>query len=150
MSEEKDNQDLAIKKTIEFYIEHNHFGKLLGKRIEVIKAGEIRYSLTVRKEHQALPNVAHGGLVAGLMDGVLGAAALTSVAAEDKFISTVEFKIHFFKPLKVGEKLIGTGRVISRGKRILISEGEIHSKGELVAKGIGTFNAYPASKVERA
>jgi len=90
-------------------------------------------------------------MLAAMMDGVLGVAALSLSASENKLVSTVEFKINYFKPVHLSDNLTGYGRVDHKGKRIIISSGEIYNQNkELVAKGMGTFNAYPFDKSDVA
>jgi uncharacterized protein (TIGR00369 family) len=96
----------------------------------------------------ATPTTAHGGIIAGYMDAVLGLAALYVSSENACLVSTVEFKINFISPVRVGDVLIGEGRVISKGKRIIVAEGKIYQagSGDLVATATGTFNAYPYEK----
>jgi len=47
----------------------------------------------------------------------------------------------------MGDCLDAHAKVIHSGNRIMVCEGTIvNQNGELVAKGIGTFNAYPVEK----
>ena len=94
------------------------------------------------------PNTAHGAAIAGLMDCVLGLSALSDAITKDNLTSTVEFKINYIRPVKLGEELIGQGKVVHKGKSLIISSGEIRIAGsnELVAMGQGTFNTYPFAK----
>lgn len=133
---------------IKIYQQTNEFGKLHGMELQKFEADEILYKLVVKKEHLATPTTAHGGLVAAYMDGVLGLAALYVSSEDACLVSTVEFKINYLKPVKLGDVLIGRGTVISNGKRIIICQGEIfqESSNEKVAIGTGTFNAYPYEK----
>jgi uncharacterized protein (TIGR00369 family) len=137
-------RDLLIKT----YQQTNEFGKLYGMELEKFEADEILYRLEVKKEHLATPTTAHGGLVAGYMDGVLGLAALYASSENACLVSTVEFKINYLKPVRLGDILIGRGIIISSGKRIIITQGEIINQAtqEKVAIGTGTFNAYPYEK----
>ena len=99
------------------------------------------------KKHLATPTTIHGGMIAAMMDGVLGVAALSLMALEEKLVSTVEFKINYFKPAILGDQLKGEGRVDHRGKRLISASGEImNQKGEILAKAMGTLNAYPIEK----
>ena len=136
-----------MEELLQYYNTNNEYGKLLGKQLDIISEGHIRYQLVVKPEFQALPGVAHGGLMASMMDGLLGVAALSKVASDGKFVSTVEFKINFFKPIKVGDLLFGEGTVIQAGKSILVAEAWIKVKDEMVAKGMGTLKSYPAHLV---
>jgi uncharacterized protein (TIGR00369 family) len=133
---------------IKIYQQTNEFGKLHGMELQKFEADEIVYKLEVKKEHLATPTTAHGGLIAGYMDGVLGLAALYASSENACLVSTVEFKINYLKPARLGDVLIGKGTIISNGKRIIITQGEIFNEAtnEKIAIGTGTFNAYPYEK----
>jgi uncharacterized protein (TIGR00369 family) len=136
---------------LEKYNEVNAFGALLGLELTVIKPGEVEYRMEITKDHLSNPYAAHGGAVAALMDGILGVSAMSLSAEDHKLVSTVEFKLNFFAPIHEGDVLIGRGKVIFAGKRLMSSEGTIYSENrnmEVVCKGLGTFNAYPANKNE--
>ncbi len=112
------------------------------------ESDEIRYRLKITKSHLATPTTAHGGVIAAYMDGILGVAALYVSSEQGKLVSTVEFKINFLSPVKEGDVLIGIGKVISKGNRIIIASGEIVNEltEQKVAIASGTFNAYPYEK----
>ena len=134
---------------IEKYSRYNHFGRLLGMELTEIAQGKISYRLTVTEQHLATPNAAHGGLIAALMDGMLGVASLSLVANDNKVVSTVEYKTSFYSPALLGDVLEGKAWVDKPGKRILFTMGEIiaiNRNNIVIAKGNGTFNAYPAEK----
>lgn len=131
------------------YDQYNHFGKLLGMELTEIGGGKITYRLKISEKHLATPNAAHGGVIAALMDGMLGVAALSAVAQDNKVVSTVEYKTNFFNPALLGDVLEGKAWVEKAGKRIIFSAGEItavNRDNTIIAKGMGTFNAYPAEK----
>lgn len=132
---------------IETYKRTNRFGDDLGMQLSIVQPGEIEYKLVVSDKHMATPVAAHGGVIATLMDGTLGVAALSLVVEQGKVVSTIELKLNFLSPARLGDTLIATGKVVQAGSRIIYAEGEIRNqKNELVAKGSGTFNAYPAEK----
>jgi uncharacterized protein (TIGR00369 family) len=138
---------ISQQKLIELYNKNNHFGTLLGMEFELIKPGEIKYFLQVKKELLATPTAMHGGAIAAFMDAIIGVAALSAVAEEQKVVSTVEFKINYLKPAIINDRLIGTGKVIQKGNRIIITEGKIYnSQNEIIAIATGTLNAYPFEK----
>ena len=133
-----------MEKLLEIYNQVNQFGLENGFKLTVIKPGEITYEMEVLEKHLATPKTIHGGMIAAMMDGVIGVPALSLVAAEGKLVSTVEYKINYFKPAFLSDKLIGKGRVDHQGKRIIHTSGEIYNQNnEIIAKAIGTFNAYP-------
>lgn len=136
-----------IDQLIEKYKETNHFGELLGMELVSYDEGRVRYEMEIKQKHLATPKACHGGAISALMDGLLGVTALTIASKNQCVVSTIEFKLNFLKPVLEGDKIIGTAKILSAGKRIIIVEGELHNqKGELISKGQGTFNAYPKEK----
>lgn len=132
---------------IELYNKVNNFGKENGLELTIVKPGEIIYEMTIQEKHLATVQTAHGGMIAAMMDGVIGVAALSAVADEGKLVSTVEYKLNYFAPVYLGDKLTGKGRVDNKGNRIIFTSGEIYNQhNKVIAKGIGTFNAYPYEK----
>src|ERR1700752_5197415 len=105
---------------IEKYIANNYFGKLLGMEFKIISDGHLEYYITINKNHLATPTTAHGGLIAALIDGALGVAALSSVHKENKVISTVEYKTNFLNPALLNDELKAVAKVEQKGKRIII------------------------------
>ncbi|MDQ3192248.1 MAG: PaaI family thioesterase [Bacteroidota bacterium] len=142
-----------MEKLLEIYHKINKYGEVNGMKVKVIEPGHIVYEMEIKDQHMATPVAAHGGAVAGFMDGVLGVAALSSSALEEKLVSTIEFKINFLNPVYKSDILIGTGKVEQKGNRIIIASGEIVCKNrdnKLIAKAIGTFNSYPFAKADFA
>ena len=134
---------------IEKYISHNHFGKLLGMDFKVVSDGHLEYFITITKNHLATPTAAHGGLIAALIDGALGVAALSSVYKENKVISTVEYKTNFLNPALLNDELKAVAKVEQKGKRIIVVSCDVFATNRnntLIAKALGTFNAYDASR----
>jgi uncharacterized protein (TIGR00369 family) len=140
-----------MEKLLNIYNQVNQFGKENGLKLTIISPGEITYKMEVLPKHLATPKAIHGGMLAAMMDGVLGVASLSAVALEKKLVATIEFKISYFSPALLGDVLTGKGVVDKKGKRIIYASGEIYNqKNELIAKAIGTFNAYPIQKSDLA
>lgn len=134
---------------LEAYNTHNAFGRFLNMHFEVITPGQTRYHINIQKEFLATPKAAHGGLISALVDASLGTAALSAVAADNKVVSTVEYKLNFLKPSFEGDALEAIGTVITQGKRILVVKCDVfcvNRDRELIATALGTFNAYDAVK----
>jgi uncharacterized protein (TIGR00369 family) len=131
------------------YIETNSFGKLIGMDFKIIEDGIVECCLTIRKDHLATPIAAHGGVVSTLVDSALGLAGLSLVYKENKAVSTVEYKLNFLAPALLGDKLMARGKVEHKGKRIIITSCDVfcqNRENKLLAKALGTFNAYDASR----
>jgi len=137
-------QDLIIK-----YIENNHFGKLIGMDFKIVEEGLVEYFVTINKNHLATPNAAHGGLISSLVDAALGVAGLSAVYKENKVVSTIEYKMNFMGPALLNDELKAIGKVEQKGNRILIITCDVYAvnrNNTLLAKALGTFNAYDAAK----
>ena len=140
-----------MEKLLTIYNQVNKFGLENGFKLTVVNPGEIIYEMEVLEKHLATPKTIHGGMVAAMMDGVIGVAALSLVAPDGKLVSTVEYKLNYFRPAFLGDTLTGKGRVDHAGKRIISTSGEIYNQNnEIIAKAIGTFNAYPVEKSDVA
>ena len=131
-----------MNEIIDDYNENNLYGVWMGMDFNIQTPGEIEYFMEVKKHHQAVKNVAHGGSIAGMMDGVLGVAAFSAVQDVGEHVATVEFKINYLNPALVGDKLIGKGKVVRKGKKLLVVEGIISNENGIVAIATGTFSTY--------
>ncbi len=134
---------------IKKYNEHNAFGRLLGMHFKVISPGVTNYSLVITADHLATPLAAHGGLISALADASLGTAALSAVQHLQQVVSTVEYKINFIAPAFADDELLAIGTVEAQGKRLLVVNCSItcvNRGNKLIAKAMGTFNAYEAAK----
>ncbi|MDB0011546.1 PaaI family thioesterase [Crocinitomicaceae bacterium] len=139
--------DLNQNSIIQGYVKGNNFGRLIGMDFEIVEAGVIEYHIQIEEKHLATPIASHGGVVASLMDSTTGISALSLVCEDGFIVSTVELKLNFLAPVFLGDKLIGKSSVLSRGKRLIVTEAEVlNQDGKLVAKGMGTFNVYPLKK----
>ena len=138
-------EDNIVLKT---YNQWNKFGDLMQMHFSVIDKGEIAYYMTVTEEHLATPIAAHGGSLAALMDATLGVCALSEVCEEMKVVSTVNMNMSFLHPANLGDQLIGRGKVVKSGKRIIFVEAQIfNQKEQLIATGSATMNTYPVHKL---
>jgi uncharacterized protein (TIGR00369 family) len=142
---------LSIASMVAVYNQINHYGRSNGMELTVPVPGEADYRMTINEEHLSSPHTCHGGVLAGLMDSALGAAALTLAFTTQEFVSTVEFKMNFLHPVRLHDQLIARGRVDHAGNTLIVSSCVIYRVAEgqadlAVARGLGTFNRYPADK----
>ncbi len=132
---------------LKIYKEMNFFMKENGIEHKILKPGYTESNITILEKHLSSPNMAHGGVIASFLDSVMGFAALSVSIPDMKLVSTVEYKLNYFKPIYLKDVLVGKGTVLNKGNRIVVSKGEIYRNDELVAHAQGTFNAYPIEKV---
>lgn len=128
----------------------NKFDAHMGLHFHISGPGEVHYRLKLEDQHMSSPGFCHGAVLAGMMDAQLGLTALSSAVTEDKLCSTVELKTNFLQPAHHGDVLIGEGEIDYKGKTLVVVSAWLkrESDGELISKGMGTFNMYPMSKKE--
>ncbi|TGE27308.1 PaaI family thioesterase [Hymenobacter metallicola] len=141
-------QSFDVATLVAIYNQINHYGRTNGMQLQVASPGQVEYTMTVRPEHLSSPGTCHGGVIAGLMDSALGAAALTLSFQSGELVSTVEFKINYLHPVRLHDHLVARARVDHSGKTLVVSSAEITCANRelVVARGMGTFNRYPADK----
>ncbi len=71
--------------------------------------------------------------------------ALALLLDRNELCTTVEIKISYFLAVSSGTLTCDT-RIIHKGNRIATLESEVKQGKKLIAKAIGTFLVYPASK----
>ncbi|GAC1599212.1 MAG: hypothetical protein NVS3B25_25960 [Hymenobacter sp.] len=133
------------------YIRMNHYDRANGMALSVPAPGRAEYRMVVRDEHLSSPKTCHGGVLAGLMDAALGAAALSLAFTKLELVSTVEFKLNYLHAVHLHDTLLAKGVVDHAGNKLVVSSCVIYRVVEghedvAVARGLGTFNRYPASK----
>lgn len=132
------------KNLLDLYNQVNAFGRDHEMTYRVLDPGHIEYQFTPGTRHLATTTAVHGGMIAAYMDAVIGVAALSAVYHEGKLVATVEFKINFTAPATAGNQLTGTGKLIQKGRSMLVVKGDItNEQGTLIATAIGTLKAYP-------
>lgn len=77
-----------------------------------------------------------GGFLAAMLDDTMG-PALIATLDDNEFAPTLELKVNFIAPAKVGP-LVGRGRVVSRGGSVCVLEGELEQAGTLIARSSAT------------
>lgn len=129
----------------------NNYANDNGIVLTIDEAGIVTCTMKIEEKHLSSPNVCHGGVMAGFMDTVMGSAALSQVILSKFLVSTVEFKLNYFRPVYLNDDLIGKGKVIYHGKKLIYAEGEVYNAktNHLLAKGLGTFNTYPLHRKEK-
>ncbi len=137
---------------VALYNQINHYGRANGMALTVPAPGQAVYEMTIRDEHLSSPNTAHGGVLAGLMDAALGAAALSLAFVSNELVATVEFKMNYLHAVHLHDVLRAEAVVEHTGQRLLVSSCVVYrvaadgARGQAVARGLGTFNRYPADK----
>jgi len=131
---------------IEEYIKSNHFGAFIGMDFELLNPGKTLYTIEIKNQHLATPNMAHGGLISALLDASMGVGALSMVAMNNQVVSTVEMKVNFLRAVRLGDKIIATSILVRKGNNTIVMQSEARNQDDkLVAVSSGTFFVLPAA-----
>ncbi len=130
----KFNTDFDYKERVIQIFEQNHFGKHLHFKFHKIEAGRVSGEMPLINEHLQQDGFAHGGIILAISDLVAGLAAY-SITPPPFRVLTAEIKVSHLRP-GVGDKLIGYGYVLKRGKNLHFCEAEIFcgTPQKLIAK----------------
>jgi uncharacterized protein (TIGR00369 family) len=99
-------------------------------------AQRIRGTFKLAAEYQGGPGFIHGGIIATVLDEVMGKVnRFRGVHAV-----TAELNVEYLKPVKVDEDLIVEGHEVEKSGRNVILAGEIRNQsGQVLARGRGRF-----------
>jgi len=118
------------------------FNEYLGVKIVRESAGVAEATLDLGAHHLNLRGVAHGGVVTGLLDSVLGAAVISAIP-DDWWCATTSISTQFVDGAGAG-RLIGSGRVTRFGRHLAFASGEVRdSENRIIATAQGTWHLWP-------
>jgi uncharacterized protein (TIGR00369 family) len=113
----------------------------LGMRITDVGPGFVVCELPLRPELMNPAGVAHGAVVASLVDHVLGSAVI-ALLPPGTWPATLEFKLNYLAPAREGT-LSAWSEVRSISKRTAVVEVECTNAGRTVAVALGTIALTP-------
>ena len=116
------------------------FRKWLGLTYEVMEDDHAVVSLELNEDKRNVRDVAHGGIVASLIDVAMGtAAAGGNYSTWQRYVVTLELKVNYLAPAR-GSKLTATAKVVKGGARTFVVECRVMTDlGEECAMALGTF-----------
>jgi|WetSurMetagenome_2_1015567.scaffolds.fasta_scaffold10938_4 uncharacterized protein (TIGR00369 family) len=101
--------------------------------------GSVRSNLTIRSEFQGWPGVAHGGIIATLLDEVTARVYMND-STENKLMMTGKLEIRYRKPVPVGEPIEIVGMPGELNGRIATARGELRdANGTVLAEAVSTL-----------
>ncbi|MBT7611288.1 MAG: PaaI family thioesterase [Bacteriovoracaceae bacterium] len=143
---------MTPEELLSLYKKISNFDRHMGMHLTCVKqkdgGHELIYKMVIKKEHLSSPDSCHGGVLSAFMDAVLGVPVLTYAVGRDMLCSTVEFKMNFLGPAKLGDVIVGKNIIDFKGKSLVVSSATLVNEvtGAQIAKGMGTFNLYPTKK----
>lgn len=102
--------------------------------------------LVLDERFQGWEGVAHGGIVSTILDEVMA----WSVIGRDTWGVTARIAVEFKRPVPVGRRIRGEGRVTEDRRRLFRTAGSLvdAATGETLATGEATFVSAPPDQLE--
>jgi uncharacterized protein (TIGR00369 family) len=126
----------------------DNFGRLVGYKLVEIEPGRARTSLSIKKKHISPSGVTHGGVLSTFVDFSMGAALFLALPKGHR-CSTIEFKMNYLSPVKLGETILAEAKIKFKGKSHAVMECHVFRPKEEARKDIaisvGTYNLYPVN-----
>jgi uncharacterized protein (TIGR00369 family) len=110
----------------------------LGVRFVEMAPGRLVATMEVRDELLTPFKTLHGGVMAGLVDHVLG-CVLYPLMPRGQWAATTEFKLNYLAPVFGGATLRAESTVVTLGRRTAVVRVEVASGDQLVCVAQGTL-----------
>jgi uncharacterized protein (TIGR00369 family) len=110
----------------------------LGVRFTEMTPGRLVATLPVRDELLTPFKTLHGGVMAGLVDHVLG-CVLYPLMPRGQWAATTEFKLNYLAPVFAGATLRAESTVVALGRRTAVVQVEVTNGDQLVCVAQGTL-----------
>lgn len=122
---------LAEKERLRAIIKTIPFVQLLGLELEEIERGAATLRLEMRDELMRNGGIAHGGVLASLID-TASAFAVMSLLEPGKSTTTIDLTIQYLRPLTKG-KARAHARVLRAGRRVAVVSVDVTNDAEVLA-----------------
>ena len=96
---------------------------LIGVELGRIDPGEVEYRVAYRAELGQQNGFFHGGVVGGMAEAVMGAAAATLVAPGHNVVGA-EYKANLLAP-GLGPLLVARGSVVKPGRTLIVCRADV-------------------------
>jgi uncharacterized protein (TIGR00369 family) len=121
------------------------FNRLLGFELARVHRDGLTLQCRIRKELLNSVGVLHGGVAASLADTAVGSALFRHFGGK-RPVTTVEFKINYFRPVAEG-RLLARARFLRMGSTLCIGQVDlVDEQGREVGVAIVTYMFLDARK----
>lgn len=111
--------------------------------------GEIAVEHVVSEHFQGYPGVVHGGIVASMVDEVLGRVHMGSDPENPRFMFTAKLTVQYRKNVPIGEPIKIVGYAGESKRRTAKSTAKIfNAAGEVLAEAEAILVDVPAEKLD--
>lgn len=96
----------------------------LKMRFHSVGPGQVEARYSVDPRYQGYPGVVHGGIIAAMLDEVVGRVMMTE--DPNRFFMTAKLEIRYRAPVPIGEELLLKGRLDKQKGRMTFARGELY------------------------
>jgi uncharacterized protein (TIGR00369 family) len=119
--------------------EESPFLAMLGAELVERGDGSATLALNLSEMHLRTRGIAHGGVIATLLDTAMGVAVSTQTP-DGCFAVTSQLNVHFIRPGWNGERLLISAKVSHSGATTSVAQAEMTTADDVgVALASGTF-----------
>lgn len=118
--------------------------KLLNATVIEVDEGKVVFNFVITKEQLNPNGILHGGIIATMLDELMGAAGWT-INKPYKF-ATINLQVDYLSAAKEAEVLRGEGVVVKAGKTVIHAEAKLYNLQErVIAKASSNLVAMPTT-----
>ena len=115
------------------------FAEWAGIELVSVDDGTSEVRLRLEPHHLNPGRIAHGGIVAAMLDSAIGLACRTRLGMGNAHV-TLELKINYLAPAREGTTIIARGESVRNGERVSYGEATLTDEtGRVLARGSATF-----------
>lgn len=108
--------------------------RFLGITVRELEEGRTVMAMEVRREMENPMGTIHGGIFCDLADAAMG-FTYASTLDEGESFTTLELKANYLKPVRAGQELVATARMVKAGRTTGLVECDVRDEGgALVAR----------------
>lgn len=118
------------------------FAHWLDGVLEEAEFGKLSIRYTVRPDMTNPHRTLHGGVIAGMLDDVMG-TAVASLGKEQAFVS-INLSVDFLQAAKVSDEVIARAEVTRNGRTVIHMKAELFNKsGKILAVSTSNLVSIP-------
>lgn len=126
---------------------NNPFG--LKLRFYQTGPGEVTTNFTAPEHYQGYPGVVHGGIVAAVLDEVVGRAIMATDPSASRFMFTARLTLRYRKNVPIGQPLRVVGRIDQDKRLRATAKGKIYdAEDQVLAEAEGLLVNMPEGAYE--
>lgn len=108
---------------VESYVAAQKYLQLIGVELARLEPGHVDYRVPFRADLGQQNGFFHGGVIGGVAEAVMGAAAFTLAEAGQNIVGA-EYKLNLLSP-GLGPALLACGIVAKPGRTLIVSRADI-------------------------